>query len=108
MDQSLKGTPASWVRLEKDAQAPISRDKQAVATEIGDKKTYRAAPPLARPLYRPAPPQPKANTNNDFDDLPGEEIVIPSKAAPPAMKPSQGTAPKRDKDELENLINQIE
>ncbi|MFH4176373.1 hypothetical protein WAJ79_25855, partial [Acinetobacter baumannii] len=50
MDQSLKGTPASWVRLEKDAQAPISRDKQAVVTEIGDKKTYRAAPPLARPL----------------------------------------------------------
>ncbi len=43
MDQSLKGTPASWVRLEKDAQAPISREKQDVASEVGDKKTYRAA-----------------------------------------------------------------
>ena len=72
----------------KDAQAPISRDKQEVTTEVGDKKTYRAAPPLARPLYRPAPPQPKT-TNNDFDDLPGEEIVIPSKTTPPAMKPSR-------------------
>ncbi|MEX7475251.1 penicillin-binding protein PBP1a, partial [Acinetobacter baumannii] len=107
MGQALQGTPAAWVRLEKDAQAPISRDKQEVTAEVGDKKTYRAAPPLARPLYRPAPPQPKT-TNNDFDDLPGEEIVIPSKTTPPAMKPSQGAAPKREKDELENLINQIE
>ena len=36
------------------------------------------------------------------------KIVIPSKAAPPAMKPSQEPVPKREKDELENLINQIE
>ena len=34
--------------------------------------------------------------------------LIPSKTTPPAMKPSQGAAPKREKDELENLINQIE
>ncbi len=43
MGQALQGTPAAWVRLEKDAQAPISRDKQEVTTEVGDKKTYRAA-----------------------------------------------------------------
>ena len=108
MGQALQGTPSAWVRLDKDAQAPIARDKNQAVVEVSDKKTYRAAPPLARPLYRPAPPQPKLNNNNDFADLPGEEIVIPSKAAPPAMKPSQGAAPKREKDELENLINQIE
>ncbi|MCY1443044.1 hypothetical protein D9M71_594400 [compost metagenome] len=108
MGQALQGTPSAWVRLDKDAQAPISRDKTQAVVEVSDKKTYRAAPPLARPLYRPAPPQPKLNNNNDFADLPGEEIVIPSKAAPPAMKPLQEPAPKREKDELENLINQIE
>ena len=50
----------------------------------------------------------KLSNDNDFSDLPGEEIVIPSKAAPPAMRPSQESTPKREKDELENLINQIE
>lgn len=108
MGQALQGTPAAWVRLDKDAKGPISRDQQETVTEVADKKTYRAAPPLARPLYRPAPPQPKLSNDNDFSDLPGEEIVIPSKAAPPAMRPSQESAPKREKDELENLINQIE
>ncbi len=108
MGQALQGTPAAWVRLDKDAKGPISRDQQETTTEVADKKTYRAAPPLARPLYRPAPPQPKLSNDNDFSDLPGEEIVIPSKAAPPAMRPSQESTPKREKDELENLINQIE
>ena len=37
-----------------------------------DKKEYRSSPPLARPLYRPAPPHACAQRcKRDFSDLPG-------------------------------------
>ncbi|MFI7967796.1 penicillin-binding protein, partial [Acinetobacter baumannii] len=41
MGQALQGTPAAWVRLDKDAKGPISRDQQETTTEVADKKTYR-------------------------------------------------------------------
>lgn len=79
MGNALKGTPASWVQLDKNAKAPRL---QETAGQV-EPKVDRASPPLARPLYRPAPPP--AAVTNDFADLPGEEILIPSRSAPPQV-----------------------
>ncbi|MEB6479895.1 penicillin-binding protein PBP1a [Acinetobacter vivianii] len=113
MGQSLKDTPSAWVRLDKEAKDPISRDKLQIQ-QSEDKKEYRASPPLARPLYRPAPPAPTRSTQNDFSDLPGttpptsveERPIAPAKKQPPAM--SNNPAPQKERDGIENLINQIQ
>ena len=74
---------------------------------------YRASPPLARPLYRPAPAAPVRAPERDFDDLPGEEVLIPDNAAPPAMQAPNNSsakpnaAPKPAPDALENLIDEV-
>lgn len=114
MGQSLKDTPSAWVRLDKDAKDPISRDKLQIQ-QSEDKKEYRASPPLARPMYRPAPPAPTRSTENDFSDLPGttapsvgeERPITPAKKQPPAMG-SNNPAPQKERDGIENLINQIQ
>lgn len=113
MGQSLKDTPSAWVRLDKEAKDPISRDKLQIQ-QSEDKKEYRASPPLARPLYRPAPPVPTPSTQNDFSDLPGttpptsveERPIVPAKKQPPAM--GNNPAPQKERDGIENLINQIQ
>jgi penicillin-binding protein 1A len=113
MGQSLKDTPSAWVRLDKEAKDPISRDKLQIQ-QSEDKKEYRASPPLARPLYRPAPPVPTRSTQNDFSDLPGttpptsveERPIVPAKKQPPAM--GNNPAPQKERDGIENLINQIQ
>lgn len=113
MGQSLKDTPSAWVRLDKEAKDPISRDKLQIQ-QSEDKKEYRASPPLARPLYRPAPPVPTRSTQNDFSDLPGttpptsveERPISPAKKQPPAM--GNNPAPQKERDGIENLINQIQ
>ncbi|WP_081407341.1 penicillin-binding protein PBP1a [Acinetobacter sp. A47] len=118
MGQSLKDTPSAWVRLDKEAKDPISRDKLQIQ-QSEDKKEYRASPPLARPLYRPAPPPPVRSTQNDFSDLPGtpapapveERPIVPAKKQPPAMgsnHPTPAPAPQKERDGIENLINQIQ
>ena len=105
MAKSLKDTPSAWVRLDKDAKEPISRD-QMQAEQSENKKEYRASPPLARPLYRPAPQVPTRSVQNDFSDLPGtsteEHPMVPAQKQPPAMG---STTPS---DGIENLINDIE
>ncbi|WDZ51488.1 penicillin-binding protein PBP1a [Acinetobacter vivianii] len=113
MGQSLKDTPSAWVRLDKEAKDPISRDKLQIQ-QSEDKKEYRSSPPLARPLYRPAPPVPTRSTQNDFSDLPGttpptsveERPIVPAKKQPPAM--GNNPAPQKERDGIENLINQIQ
>jgi len=116
MASSLKDTPSAWVRLDKDAKDPISRDKLQIQ-QSEDKKEYRASPPLARPLYRPAPPAPTRSTQNDFSDLPGttpptsveERPVVPAKKQPPAMGSNNpAPQPQKERDGIENLINQIQ
>lgn len=118
MGQSLKDTPSAWVRLDKEAKDPISRDKLQIQ-QSEDKKEYRASPPLARPLYRPAPPPPVRSTQNDFSDLPGtpapapveERPIVPAKKQPPAMSsnhPAPAPTPQKERDGIENLINQIQ
>lgn len=51
----------------------------------------------SRPTPQPKPSRPAPD--NDFADLPGEEILLPSDNAPPPMKPKQ--------DSLDHLINQV-
>ncbi|ENU21816.1 hypothetical protein F993_03745 [Acinetobacter proteolyticus] len=115
MGNSLKDTPSAWVRLDKEAKDPISRDKLQIQ-QSEDKKEYRASPPLARPLYRPAPPAPTRSVQNDFSDLPGttsstdEQPIVPAKKQPPAMgsNSSNPAPPPKEKDGIEHLINQIQ
>jgi penicillin-binding protein 1A len=110
MDKALKGTPSAWVHFDKDAKAPVSRE-QRHQTQIDDQtqnESYGSSPPLARPIFRPAPVAPNRNASDDFDDLPDEgsdQPLKPNKAAPPVM--NQGTA-KREQDSLENLINEVQ
>lgn len=103
MRRSLEGKPEAWVQLDKKATDPIPREGEKKI--IVDKKTYRASPPLARPLYRPAPPVAANNVDNDFQDLPGEEIMVPAKIQPPPMNPKPQEPARTDN--IEKLINQM-
>ena len=78
MDQALKGTPSAWVRLDVNAKAPLSREERGQPQIESQKDEYRTSPPLARPLYRPAPVTAPRNPSNDFADLP--EPIKPNAA----------------------------
>lgn len=83
MGNALQGTPAAWVHFDKNAKAPTNRTQTVT---IGEPvREDRSSPPLARPLYRPAPVVPTAAPERDFDDLPGEEIQAPEN---PPQKPA--------------------
>src|SRR5699024_9892616 len=75
MGNALKGTPAVWVHLDKNAKAPTNHTQTITVGE--PVREDRSSPPLARPLYRPAPVAPVRAPERDFDDLPGEEIQAP-------------------------------
>ena len=100
MGQALKGTPAAWVHFDKNAKAPTNRQTETTGEYVAED---RSSPPLARPLYRPAPVAPTRAPERDFDDLPGEEILLPNDAAPPTMQ----KAPTNKPDALQNLIDQV-
>jgi penicillin-binding protein 1A len=100
MGQALKGTPAAWVHFDKNAKAPTNRRTETSGEYVA---ADRSSPPLARPLYRPAPVAPTRAPERDFDDLPGEEILLPNDAAPPTMQ----KAPTNKPDALQNLIDQV-
>ena len=111
MDKSLAGTPASWVSFDKDAKGPIPHeqrgDPQVEAEQRAD--NYRTSPPLARPIYRPAPVSPTRSPSNDFDDLPDDEQILkPSGNVPPTMNPVTPATKTTLKDPLENLINEVQ
>ena len=98
MGNALKGTPTAWVHFDKNAKAPANRNQTIT---IGEPvQTDRSSPPLARPLYRPAPAAPVRAPESDFDDLPEKEIVVPDNANPPDMQ-KQNSKP----DALDNLID---
>lgn len=100
MGQALKGTPAAWVHFDKNAKAPTNRRTETTGEYVAED---RSSPPLARPLYRPTPVAPTRAPERDFDDLPGEEILLPNDAAPPTMQ----KAPTNKPDALQNLIDQV-
>ncbi|RZG69324.1 penicillin-binding protein PBP1a [Acinetobacter bouvetii] len=110
MANALKDTPESWVRLDKNAKAPINRNQAASNDPAADQARDRAAPPLAQPIYRPAPaPVARSPSQNDFADLPGEEMLVPNNNAPPAMQNRPApSAPKAHSDALRELIEQVE
>ncbi|AYA03025.1 PBP1A family penicillin-binding protein [Acinetobacter sp. WCHAc010034] len=110
MANALKGTPEAWVRLDKNAKAPLNRNQVTIKVLPGAEVQDRASPPLAQPLYRPAPVPAVRPAQNDFEDLPGEEEALaPKNSAPPALQnhPAPAGAKPRS-DALENLIEQVQ
>lgn len=110
MGKALKDTPSAWVHFDKNAKAPISREERNQTQVEGatPNEGYGSSPPLARPIFKPAPVTPSRNSSNDFEDLPDEgtdQPLKPNKVTPPAM--NQGGA-KRESDSLENLINEVQ
>ncbi len=110
MGKALKDTPSAWVHFDKNAKAPISREErnQTQVEGVTQNEGYGSSPPLARPIFKPAPVTPSRNSSNDFEDLPDEgtdQPLKPNKVTPPAM--NQGGA-KRESDSLENLINEVQ
>lgn len=110
MGKALKDTPSAWVHFDKNAKAPISREErnQTQVEGVTQNEGYGSSPPLARPIFKPAPVTPSRNSSNDFEDLPDEgtdQPLKPNKVTPPAM--NQGSA-KRESDSLENLINEVQ
>lgn len=103
MGNALKGTPEAWVRLDRNAKAPINRNKVVQ----GEQEQYDpSSPPLATPLYRPAPVVAPKRQSNDFEDLPDQEIRIPDdERVAPRDQPLQ---PNRVVDPLQNLIEELE
>jgi len=91
-------------------EAPINRNQAASNDPAADQARDRAAPPLAQPIYRPAPaPAARSPSQNDFADLPGEEMLVPNNNAPPAMQNRPApSAPKAHSDALGELIEQVE
>jgi penicillin-binding protein 1A len=110
MGKALKDTPSAWVHFDKNAKAPISREERNQTQVEGatQNEGNGSSPPLARPIFKPAPVTPSRNSSNDFEDLPDEgsdQPLKPNKVTPPAM--NQGSA-KRESDSLENLINEVQ
>ena len=110
MGKALKDTPSAWVHFDKNAKAPISREERNQTQVEGatQNEGNGSSPPLARPIFKPAPVTPSRNSSNDFEDLPDEgsdQPLKPNKVTPPAM--NQDSA-KRESDSLENLINEVQ
>ncbi|MBI1451871.1 MULTISPECIES: penicillin-binding protein PBP1a [Acinetobacter] len=104
MENALKGTPEAWVRLDKNAKLPVQRDQANPNKEAN--KQDRAAPALAQPLYRPAPVAPRPTVQNDFEDLPGDQPLVPNQTKPPAL--NNNPPPKQGGDALDHLIQQVQ
>ena len=110
MAKSLKGTPESWVHLDTHAKNPINRNAAKV-DQAQPERDRAASPPLAQPLYRPAPVAPKAPaTKNDFEDLPStaETNLNPVHSAPPQMQPTKPQNNEHKADALDHLIDQVQ
>ena len=98
MGQALKDKPFAWVELDTKAKDPIKRTVEVDVDEDTEdlKRQQRDTPPVARPLYRPTAPvapvaPPQKRRQDDFADLPGEEITIPEE--PRASTPTNNTKP---------------
>ena len=102
MGKALKGQPEAWVRLDRNAKAPVNRNKVVQADEA---QNDPSSPPLATALYRPAPVVVPKRTETDFEDLPDQPIRLPDdEGSAPQEQPLQ---PNRV-DSLENLIEEVQ
>jgi len=105
MANALKDTPEAWVHLDKNAKAPVQRGETTIQKPEGTEQN-RAAPALAQPIYRPAPVAPRSTPENDFEDLPGEQPLAPTRTTPPTMENQPVQKPKTDS--LDQLIQQVQ
>lgn len=103
MGNALKGQPEAWVRLDRNAKAPVNRSKVVQGDEA---QNDPSSPPMATTLYRPAPVVVPKRTETDFEDLPGQEIAVPD-AAETTAPPEQPLQPSKV-DALENLIQEVQ
>ena len=104
MAKALQGTPEAWVTLDHKAKDPT---RPSTTQEIDVPLTIdRSSPPLARPLYRPAPVV-KPPSINDFDDLPEDNLAPAAPKSPTTQNSNTGTS-HRPNDSLEDLIQQIQ
>ncbi|ENW26275.1 hypothetical protein F925_00398 [Acinetobacter lwoffii NCTC 5866 = CIP 64.10 = NIPH 512] len=103
MGNALKGQPEAWVRLDRNAKAPVNRSKVVQGDEA---QNDPSSPPMATALYRPAPVVVPKRTETDFEDLPGQEITVPD-AAETTTPPEQPLQPSKV-DALENLIQEVQ
>ncbi len=103
MGNALKGQPEAWVRLDRNAKAPVNRSK---AVQGDEAQNDPSSPPMATTLYRPAPVVVPKRTETDFEDLPGQEIAVPDTAETTAP-PEQPLQPSKV-DALENLIQEVQ
>ena len=102
MGKALKGQPEAWVRLDRNAKAPVNRNK---AIQADEQQNDPSSPPLATALYRPAPVVVPKRTETDFEDLPDQPIRLPDdEGSAPQEQPLQ---PNRV-DSLENLIEEVQ
>lgn len=102
MGKALKGQPEAWVRLDRNAKAPVNRNK---AVQADEQQNDPSSPPLATALYRPAPVVIPKRTETDFEDLPDQPIRLPDdESSAPQEQPLQ---PNRV-DSLENLIEEVQ
>jgi penicillin-binding protein 1A len=106
MAKALKDQPESWVTLDQKSQDP--RKQSALNPDV--QTPQKDTPPVANPIYRPEVNRPKLAPERDFDDLPGEEILIPEESAPPAMQstPKPVQQNKGQPDALGDLIQQVQ
>ncbi|MQW92847.1 penicillin-binding protein PBP1a [Acinetobacter wanghuae] len=100
MANALKGTPEAWVHLDRHAKAPLNRTKVVQAEPVDP-----SSPPMATPAYRPAPVVVPKRVDNDFEDLPGQEIKTPEQVPAP-VRSEQPLQPKKV-DNLDSLIEQV-
>lgn len=103
MEKSLANTPYAWVSLDKNAKAPLTREQRGRVHTLNHEQKDKT-PPLARPIYRPAPVVAPTN-DRDFDDLPDtDQPLTPTSSTPPDMN----STPQVKRDSIENLIDQVQ
>ena len=112
MAKSLKGTPEAWVHLDTHAKNPINRNSPK-SDPSEPERDRGSSPPMAQPLYRPAPVAPKPQASqNDFADLPGtgtaESNLAPNRVTPPPMQPNKPQNSEHKPDALDHLIDQVQ
>ncbi|MDO4222658.1 MAG: PBP1A family penicillin-binding protein [Acinetobacter sp.] len=123
MAKALKGTPSSWVTLDKNAKDPISRESKVDESKAEEVVASSSIPPMARSLYgktpsnntstrntsnttrttrteapktsRPVAPAP-VNRDRDFEDLP-DQMITDTPA--PKPRPTPAPAPQAPKEQ---------
>ncbi|WP_374297083.1 PBP1A family penicillin-binding protein [Acinetobacter sp.] len=89
MAGALKNEPHAWVKLDKNADDTVSELFDQTGNLAEARRQQRETPPLARPLYRPAPQTTLdsliARFQQDFQDDVTDQPLTTESDAPPAL-----------------------